>query len=96
MMDPSTLVTLVAIKICGATAGAILALIYLQPKTMAEFVTRSAFSVISGVVFSEGAREWLKWPATTNYEIASATLTALLSWFVMSAIVKMIETWKPK
>lgn len=93
-MDPLAVAGVISIKLTGAVSGAALALIYLQPKTMAEFVTRSAFSVISGVIFSEGVRDWAKWPPSMNYEIAAAAATALMSWFAMTAAVRIIEAWK--
>ncbi len=93
-MDPLAVAGVIGVKLAGAVAGACLALIYLQPKTMAEFVTRSAFSVISGVVFSEGVRDGAKWPSTFNYDLAAAALTAMLSWFVMAMLIRVIDAWK--
>lgn len=95
-MDDLGGVITAAIKMGGSVIGAALALIYLQPKTVAEFTTRSAFSVIAGYLFSDPLRDWMKWPAIINYELASATLAAMLSWFVMGAVVRIIEAWRPK
>lgn len=95
-MDDLGAVVTAAIKVGGAVIGAALALIYAQPKTLAEFVTRSAFSVVAGFLFSDPLRDWLKWPITINYELASAALAAMLSWFVMGAVTRAIDAWKPK
>lgn len=84
-------VTVTIIKLSGSVAGTALALIYLQPKTKADFITRSAFSIISGLVFSEAVRDLAHWPDTGNYQVASAALTAMLSWFVMGAVTRMIS-----
>lgn len=93
MFDDGVMV--MVIKLGGSIAGTALALIYLQPKTKADFVTRSAYSIIAGMVFSEAARDFAKWPDTANYQIASSALTAMLSWFIMGTLVKIIKGWQP-
>ena len=84
------------IKAGGAVIGAFLALIFQPPKTLAEFWTRSAFSVVSGAVFGERMRDWLKWPMEIETGLASAALTALLSWWMMGAAVRVIGAWRQK
>ena len=92
--DNALLVALV--KIGGPFLGAVLALIFQPPKTRSEFVTRSAFSIISGLLFSEPAREYLKWADTWQMGLAAGALCAALSWWLMAAIVRIIGAWKPK
>lgn len=90
------ILALLAIKASSALAGAILALVFQPPKNRPEFVTRAIFSVVAGIVFSVPVRDWLKWAPTIEHDIAAAVLTAMLSWFLMTAIVRVIGTWKPK
>jgi len=90
------IIGLLAIKMGSAVAGATLALVFQPPKNRSEFVTRAIFSIISGMAFSTPVRDWLHWQATVEHDIAAAVLTAMLSWFLMTAIVRIIGTWKPK
>lgn len=88
------LATAVAIKFAAAFCGAVLALVFQPPKTRAEFYTRAAFSLISGMIFAGQVREYLKWPISLDTDIASGALTALLSWWIMGALVRIIDAWK--
>ncbi len=85
----------IAAKVVGATSGAFLALVFQPPKTLPEFITRGMFSIVSGIAFSSPVREYLKWMPTFETELASGALTALLSWWIMGAIVRIVGTWKP-
>lgn len=93
-MTPEVLALLA--KLVGALIGAFLALVFQPPKTRAEFVTRSVFSVFAGFVFSTPVREYLKWIPTLEMELASSALTALLAWYIMGAVVRIVGGWKPK
>lgn len=95
-MDDLSLAIQGAIKLAGSFLGAILAFIVQPPKTQADFVTRGAFSVITGLAFNTPVREYLKWPETVEYTFASIVLTAMLSWFVMGAVLRILGSWKPK
>lgn len=83
-------------KAVGALLGGILALAFLPPKNMRDFITRSVFSLIAGFVFADPVRLWLKWEADMSMHIAAGALTALCSWWVFGSILKVIAAWKPK
>ncbi len=95
-MWPENALLVALIKIGGPVSGAILALVFQPPKTRAEFVTRSVFSVMSGLLFSEPAREWLKWADTWQMGLSAGALTALASWWIWGATIRIIGAWKPK
>lgn len=86
----------ILVKAVGSFAGAVLALVFQQPKTVAEFFTRASFSIIAGVLFSAPVREYLKWPERLDMELAAAGLVAALSWYLMAAVIRLIGAWKPK
>lgn len=88
------LATAMAIKLVASVFGAVLALIFQPPKTKPEFWTRTGFSIISGFIFGGQAREYLKWPPSMDTDIAATALTALLSWWIMGALVRLIDAWK--
>lgn len=84
------------VKLASAFLGAVMALVFQPPKNRSEFVTRAVFSLIAGVVFSDPARDLLKWADTTQYQVAAAALSAMLSWWLMGAVVRIVGAWKPK
>lgn len=87
----------VLIRAVGAVIGAGLALVFLPPKNRAEFVTRGAFSIIVGIIGAYPVRVYyLHWEETWELRMAAAVLVAMLSWFVMGAVVRIIGMWKPK
>lgn len=88
--------TALAIKLLAAMSGAVLALIFQPPKTRSEFWTRAAFSIIAGVVFASQVRDYFKWPSTFETDLASGSITALLSWWIMGAVVRIVGAWSPK
>ena len=88
--------TVLIAKAVGSFFGSLLALVYQQPKTKAEFVTRSVFSIVSGMLFAPPMREFLKWGETVEMWIAAAAMTAAVSWWAMAVIVKLIGNFKGK
>ena len=90
------IVTALSVKALGSVSGAVLALVFQPPKRMSEFVTRGVFSTMSGMLFGEAVRDKLQWPDTWQMNLSAVSLTAMLSWFVMGAVVRIINKWKPK
>lgn len=92
-MEP--IAAIILLKIAGSLAGAVLALVFQPPKKLSEFVTRAVFSIMSGMLFGEAIHDYLKWGATWQMELAASALTAMLSWFVMGAVVRVVGRWMP-
>ncbi len=82
-------------KMVGALSGAFLALVFQPPKTKPEFFTRAVFSVVAGFLFSSPVAQYLKWEPTLETELASGALTALLAWWIMGAVVRIVGSWRP-
>ena len=78
----------------GALCGAALALMVRPAQSRAEFVTRLAGSIMAGILFATPLRERIAWPPTEEYVIASATVAALVAWWAMAAVVKIVEKWE--
>lgn len=86
-----------AIRAIGSIAGAALALIFQPPINVRDFVIRSAFSSISGLMFGEGVRvQYLKWPDTPDMMMGSAAIVALGSWWIWGAAVRVIGKFEIK
>lgn len=92
-IDP---LTAIGVKIASAIIGAVMALVFQPPKNRAEFTTRAVFSIFAGTVFADPVRDWFKWADTTPYHVAAGALTAMLSWWLMGMIVRIVGSWKPK
>ncbi len=85
----------IVFKVAGSIAGSVLALIFQVPKNRAEFVTRAVFSLLCGILFSDVTRDYFKWAETWQMIIAAGAVTAMLSWFCMGAVVRLIGAWRP-
>ena len=83
------------LKSAGSLAGATLAFIFLPPKTLGQFAQRGIFSVGSGLLFGGNVLDYLHWADTPRRSIAADAITAMLSWFVFGAAVRVIGKWMP-
>lgn len=92
MPEGFTLVAMI-LKGLGSVSGTALALLVKPPKSIAEFTTRLAASMIFGVLFATPVRERIGWPATEEYIIASATVAAFGAWWILAVGVKLVEKW---
>ena len=81
------------LKAIGSVSGTALALLVKPPKTIAEFATRVGCSLLAGILFATPVRERIGWIATEEYIIASATISAFCAWWIMAAVVRIIEKW---
>lgn len=79
----------VIIKVAGAFAGTILALVFLPPQTLSGFFRRSTASMICGPIFAPVLHSYLLWPSAWEHWLASAALTSFISWWCMGAVVAL-------
>lgn len=84
----------VVAKLIGATAGAIVALVFILPKTIYEFIQRLATSLVSGVIFAPFVRAKLGIPPDFEGRIAGAFIAAFCAWWAMGAVHRIIGAWK--
>lgn len=85
------------IKALGAAGGSFLALVFQPPTTMRDFLIRTGFSFLSGVLFGDPMRtQYLHWPEDWRMWLAASALVSLVSWWVFGAAVRIIGSWKPK
>lgn len=80
-------------KLLGGLAGAILALVFLPPKTLAGFFRRSIASLITGPVFAPITHAQFGWADTWEMWLAAAALTAFISWYALGVIVGAAKKW---
>lgn len=94
MMDLATALA-AALKSAGSLAGTTLAFIFLPPKTPGQFAQRGIFSFGSGLLFGGNVLDYLHWAETPRMVLAADAITAMLSWFVFGAAVRVIGKWMP-
>lgn len=81
-------------KAAGSALGAILALVFIIPKTRAEGLRRLVISLICGVVFEHVVRGYFAWSADPENVIAAASSAAFVSWWIMGAVVTFSKAWR--
>lgn len=84
-----------AIKVAGALSGALVALLYDQPKTWGQFGQRLAFSAIVGLALTDLVRDnLLHWPETASLGVTFGI--GALAWNGYAMAVRIMSIWKPK
>lgn len=91
--DPSAWAVL-AYRLVGAISGAFTALVFIQPRTMREFLRRAGATVVAGLILTHPLRLQLGWPSEPEYIMASAAIVAFTSWFAMGAVVGWVRAQK--
>lgn len=87
----------IAIKALGSFGGAVLALVFQPPTTTRDFIIRSVFAFLSGLLFGDPIRsEYLHWPDTVQHVVGAHAVVALASWWIWGAAVRVAGVWKPK
>ncbi len=86
--------TALIFKGIGSLTGAIMALVFITPKTRAEAIRRLVTSIACGVIFEHIIRSYFAWPDDSENVIAAASAAAFISWWLMGAIVSVARTWK--
>lgn len=92
-MTPEVVGALV-LKLIGATAGAVLALVFVPPRTRRGFVRRLSAALIFGVVFAAPVRMWAGFSDDAEGMIAAACLTGFVSWWIMGSAVRLARAWQ--
>jgi len=93
MTDPAFVLLL---KVIGAAAGAVLALVFVPPRTLQGFFRRGAAALISGPIFAPFVQAWAGFSNDADGLISAACLTAFGSWWLMGTAVRIIRGWQSK
>ena len=74
-------------KVAGVLAGAVLALVFVPPKTIHGFFQRLTIALVVGAVGSETLRvNYLGWPDSWDNIIAAHAITAFSSWWILGIL----------
>lgn len=74
-------------RVVGAVWGAIVALLFLPPKTKGEAIRRFIAPVVIGTIASPVFLYYIHWPLTLDYFIASSGAISCLSWFLLPSVI---------
>lgn len=91
MHDDPSLAAALAARFVGAIAGAFLALVFIQPRTMREFTSRAGASVVAGVIFTHPLRAYLGWERDLESILAAACIAGFACWWVMGLVVRALN-----
>lgn len=80
-----------ATKVGGALAGAVLALVFVPPRTRQGLVRRLTAALIVGPTFAVYTQDWAGFAATGEGLFGAACLTAFASWWLMGAVKRAAE-----
>lgn len=83
-------------KLVGAFAGALLSILFIEPKNSREGWRRFVGSVIAGPIIATFVLHQTQWPPTWEFVTLSALIAAFLSFPVMKTGYRVIQIWVEK
>ncbi|WP_144378553.1 hypothetical protein [Mesorhizobium amorphae] len=92
-MTPEFLSAMI-LKLEGSLAGAIVALVFVPPRTKSGFFRRSIVALICGVAFAPVVRFKAGFSDDAEGLFAAACLAAFVSWWFAGAIKRAAEAWQ--
>jgi hypothetical protein len=84
------------VKLLGALGGAVLAVVFVPPRTIKGFVRRITAALIAGPMFGPYAQAWAGFSDTWEGMAGAACLVAFASWWLMGAIKRALDVWQVK
>ncbi len=83
------------LKMIGAFAGAVLALIFVPPKTLNGFIRRGTFALVSGPILGPYVQGWAGFSDGWEGLVAASSMAAFVSWWLAGSIKRAADLWKP-
>lgn len=83
-------------KLIGAFAGALLSILFIEPKTRREGWRRFIGSLIAGPVITTFILHQTAWPPTWEFVCLAAMIAAFLSFPVMKTGYRAAQAWIEK
>lgn len=88
------LLSAMLIKSAGSLAGAVVALVFVPPRTIRGFFRRSTAALICGAAFAPYVQDKAGFSTDGEGLFAAACLAAFVSWWVAGAIKRAAEAWQ--
>ena len=83
-------------KLIGALAGALLSVLFIEPKNRREGARRFLGSLIAGPIVSALILKQAEWPLTWEFIALSSCIAAFLSFPVLKTGYRVAQTWVEK
>lgn len=83
-------------KLVGALAGALLSILFIEPKSSKEGWRRFVGSLIAGPIISTLVLHQTQWPPTWEFVLLSALIAAFLSYPVLKTGYRVAQAWVEK
>lgn len=83
-------------KVAGALVGTVLALVFLPPNGISQFIRRTLVSLLCGFLFGFWVRSYLGWGEATEHVLAGSAIAAIVAWPVMALVSAMIRARHPR
>lgn len=83
-------------KIVGSLAGALLSVLFIEPRNSREGWRRFIGSLIAGPIISALVLHQTQWPQTWDFVLLSALIAAFLSFPVLTTGYKVAQVWIKK
>lgn len=83
-------------KLVGALAGALLSILFIEPKNRREGIRRFVGSLIAGPIISALVLHQTAWPVTWDFVALSSCIAAFLSFPVMKRGYHLAQIWIDK
>lgn len=93
-MTPEILSAMI-LKLAGSFAGAVVALVFVPPRTTSGFFRRSIVALIGGAVFAPYVQYKGGFSPDNEGLFAAACLAAFVSWWCAGALKRAAEAWLP-
>ncbi len=83
-------------KLVGALAGAMLSILFIEPRNKREGARRFFGSLIAGPLISALVLHQTEWPVTWEFIALSSCIAAFLSFPVMKTGYRVAQAWVAK
>lgn len=83
-------------KLVGALAGALLSILFIEPKNLRDGARRFLGSLIAGPLISALILHQTEWPVTWEFIALSSCIAAFLSFPVMKTGYRVAQAWVEK
>ncbi len=83
-------------KLVGALAGALLSILFIEPKNMRDGARRFFGSLIAGPIISAFVLHQTEWPVTWEFVALSSCIAAFLSYPVLKTGYRVAQAWVEK
>lgn len=79
-------------KTLGALGGAFLALVFIPPRGVREFMARGSGSIVAGIIAAPVARGYFGWPSDLESLMAAAAVAAFAAWPIMGLFTVVVRS----